>query len=236
MEHIKNKQGGIHMSFSNLFISYKIGLKDIKNTIPWAKLPRYRKVFIIIFFIGIIGSSIMHIFLKKYFFSFLPIGISLIIICIFLIIDSKKNNLKTMLKEHYIPYSKKRENMIVKILKEYNIDFENPNLLDMLINEAQYAQVKCDYISQLKKPLKMLSSVIIPIIVYVTKKIGDTATQSEMIKMATSVIAMILLIFSLMLFLEPIVKYLFYRDYYKYDELIYDLRQIKLFYTKKSNQ
>ena len=31
----------------------------------------------------------------------------------------------------------------------------------------------------------------------------------------------------------PIAKDLLYRDYRKYDELVYDLRQIKLFYAKE---
>lgn len=36
------------MRFCDLFISYKIGLKNIKNTIPFTKLPLYRKTFVII--------------------------------------------------------------------------------------------------------------------------------------------------------------------------------------------
>lgn len=36
------------MRFCDLFISYKIGLKSIKSTIPFTKLPLYRKIFVII--------------------------------------------------------------------------------------------------------------------------------------------------------------------------------------------
>jgi len=32
----------------------------------------------------------------------------------------------------------------------------------------------------------------------------------------------------------PIIKDILYRDYNKYDDFIYDLRQIKLFYAKKN--
>ena len=47
--------------------------------------------------------------------------------------------------------------------------------------------------------------------------------------MAAQIIAIVLLIFSL----TPIVKDILYHDYNKYGELIYDLRQIKLFMPKK---
>jgi len=51
--------------------------------------------------------------------------------------------------------------------------------------------------------------------------------------MAELVIILVLLIFSLIFSFILIIKDLFYRDYNKYTELIYDLRQIKIFYTKK---
>ncbi len=220
------------MRFSDLFISYKIGLKDTKSTIPFTKLPLYRKFFLIFFLAGIIISGILLIIFKLSFFSFIPVGLSLLSLIVFSIIDSRKNNLKTMLENHYIPYSQKRMNMTIKVLEKYNINIENLNSLDMLIDEAKYAQIQCDYLSQLKKPLKILSAVIIPIIVFVAEKIGNVVTQSEMLNMATLAIMLILLIFSLIFSLIPIVKDLLYRDYNKYEELIYDLRQIKLFYEK----
>ena len=119
-------------------------------------------------------------------------------------------------------------NMVIEILKKYNIDIDNLHSLDMIIDEAKLA----DYLFPLKKPLKTLSAIIIPIIVFVAKKIGDIDSQSEMIYMATETIILILLIFSLIFSLTPITKDLLYCDYRKYDELVYDLRQIKLFYSK----
>lgn len=61
------------------------------------------------------------------------------------------------------------------------------------------------------------------------------ASQSEMIIIATQIIAILLLIFSLIFSLTPIVKDILYHDYNKYGELIYDLRQIKLFYAKEDS-
>ena len=219
------------MRFCDLFISYKIGLKDTKSTIPFTKLPLYRKVFLVIFLTGIIISGILLIFIQNI-FSFIPMGLSLISLIIFAIIDSKKDNLRVMLENHYIPYSEKRMNMTIDVLKKYNIDIKNLDSLDMLITEAKYAQIKCDLFSQFKKPFKTLGAIIIPIVVFVAKKISETATETQMLNMAVLTIILILLIFSLIFSLVPIVKDIFYIDYNRYDEFIYDLRQIKLFYSK----
>ncbi|EFQ48966.1 hypothetical protein [Lactobacillus iners] len=222
------------MRFSDLFISYKIGLKDIKSSIPFTELPLYRKIFIIIFLTGIIISGILLIF-KQNIFSFIPIGLSLISLIIFAIIDSKKSNLSHMLENYYIPYSEKRMDMIIEVLKKYKINIENADSLDMLITEAKYAQAECDFLSQFEKPFKTLGAIIIPIVVFIVKKISESATPTDVIKMAALAIILILLIFSLIFSFVPIIKDLFYRDYNKYTELMYDLRQVKLFYTKKSN-
>ena len=53
------------MRFCDLFISYKIGLKGIKSTIPFTKLPLYRKIFVIIFFASAIVSGILLLFKRK---------------------------------------------------------------------------------------------------------------------------------------------------------------------------
>lgn len=186
------------MRFCDLFISYKIGLKSIKSTIPFTKLPLYRKVFVIILFASAIISGILLIF-KQTWASYIPLALGIISLIIFFIIDSMKRNLDS---------------------------------LNMLIEEAKQAQIQCDYIAPLKKPLKTLGAIIIPIIAFVAQKIGEAATQDEMITMATQAITLILLIFSLIFLLTPTIKELLYIDYNKYNEFIYDMRQIKLFYTK----
>ena len=219
------------MRFSDLFISYKIGLKNIKSIILFTKLPLYRKVFMIIFLAGAIISGILLIFMQNV-FSFIPAGISLISLIVFAIIDSRKSNLNVMLKSYYLPYSKKRMDMTIGVLKKYNINIDNLDSLDMLIMEATHAQTTCDFLSQFKKPFKTLGAIIIPIVVFVAKKISETATETQMLNMAGLAIILILLIFSLIFSFVPIVRDLFYRDYNRYNEFIYDLRQIKLFYSK----
>lgn len=106
------------MRFFDLFISYKIGLKNIKSTIPFTKLPPYRKIFIILLLVCSIISGIFLFFIKKW-VSFIPIAIGILCIIIFFIIDSTKRNLQVMLKEHYAPYSERRMKMVIDVLKQY---------------------------------------------------------------------------------------------------------------------
>ena len=184
------------MRFCDLFISYKIGLKNIKSTIPFTKLPLYRKIIVIILFASAITSGILLIF-RQTWASYIPIGLGVLSLIIFFIIDSTKRNLEVMLQQHYAPYSEKRINMTINVLT--------------------------------------LGAIIVPIIAFVAQKIGNAATTDEMITMAVQVIILVLLTFSLIFSLTPIIKDILYRDYNKYDDLIYDLRQIKLFYAKEND-
>lgn len=221
------------MRFCDLFISYKIGLKNIKSTIPFTKLQPYRKIFIILFLVSWIISAIFLFFIKNW-VSFIPITIGILCIITFSIIDSTKRNLQVTLKEYYAPYSERRMKMVIDVLKQYKIDINDFDSIDRLIEEAKLAQIQNDYIASLRKPLNTLGAIIIPIIAYIAQKIGDTATQTEIFTMAIQVIVLVLLVFSLIFSLAPIIKEIFYRDYNKYEELIYDLRQVKLFHSNKS--
>lgn len=103
------------MRFCDLFISYKIGLKDIKSTIPFTKLPLYRKIFVIILFASAIISVILSIF-KLTWIAYIPLALGVISFIVFLIIDSLKRNLEVMLNEHSSPYSEKRMQMTINVL------------------------------------------------------------------------------------------------------------------------
>lgn len=137
-----------------------------------------------------------------------------------------------MLNNYYIPYSKERINMTIDVLKKYNINIENSDILDMLIAEAKYAQTSYDFLSQFKKSFKTLATIIIPIVAFVAKKISEETTPILTLNIAILAISFIILISSLIFSFIPIIKDLLYPDYNKYNKLIYDLRQIKIFYAK----
>lgn len=223
------------MRFCDLFISYKIGLKEIKNTIPFSKLPFYRKIFVVITVaIAIIG--IILLLFKLEIASYITLLFALATFTVFIIIDSKKKNLDIMLNNYYSPFSKKRMNMLIKVLQSYGIDIHNYNLIDCLIDETQKAQIQSDYLAPLKKPFGILCTIIIPILAYTARKIGDAATEDEVITIALRIIILIILIFSLILLLAPTIKEILYSDYNKYNNLIYDLRQLKIFYINENHK
>ena len=62
------------MRFCDLFISYKFGLKDIKSTIPFTKLPLYRKIFIIILSV-LLSLSLIFILFNQTFYSHVSIAV-----------------------------------------------------------------------------------------------------------------------------------------------------------------
>jgi hypothetical protein len=221
------------MRFCDFFISYKIGLKGIQNIIPCTKLPLYRKIAVVTTFALILFGLILSFF-KKPIASLATYGIAIFLLLIFVIIDSTKSNLQLMLDEHYAPYSTDRMNMTINILEKYNIDITDKASIDLLISEAESAQLHSDYFLPLKKPLQVLGTIILPIVAYTAQKIGDAATSEEMLTMAIQIIIIAILIFSIVISITPIFKDICYRDYNKYNELIYDLRQIKLFYSKNN--
>ncbi|MFU9914845.1 hypothetical protein [Fannyhessea vaginae] len=225
------------MRFRDLFMSYKIRLQSTKGTIPFTELPLYWQVCMTVFFAGLIMTGILYVYIHSIhsYFTLIPFIISLLSVIIFSIIKSRKSNLNFMLTNYYIPYSNERIHMTIEVLREYNIDFNNVESLNMLIEEAKYAQTECDIFTRFQKPLKTFTAIIAPITVFTIQKVSEATTPTKMLYMGVLVIFSILVIFSLIFSFMPIVKNLLYRDYYKYNELMYNLRQIKLFYARKSN-
>ena len=81
--------------FCDLFISYQIGLKEIKNIIPFIKLPFYRKIFAILFFFEAVFAFVLTSF--KIHFGLYILALMIITLLVFFVIDSQKINLEIML-------------------------------------------------------------------------------------------------------------------------------------------
>ena len=223
------------MRFYDLFISYKIGLKNLKSTMPYTKLPRYRKIFVVTLFICAVISVITWI-LKWNMMSLIFVILIVVLGSVFGIVDSQNKNLKIMLNEHYIPYSEERMQMVIGVLEHYKIDIKDSTIIDMLIEEAERVRIQSDYLAPLKKPLKTLSAIIIPIVAYAVKNISDTMTEDKIMEMSILSIVVIIQAFALMFAFEPLLRALLYRDYDIYGEFIDDLKQIKIFYSQKDRK
>lgn len=219
------------MRFCDFFIDYKLGLKEIKNLIPFTKLPLYRKIAIVlVFVIAVIG--LIFCVTQKEILALITFGIAIILLIVFSIVDSSKKNPKNMLDNHYKLYSQNRMKMLISVLKNYNIQVTNSDIIDLLITEAKTAQIQCDYLLPLKKPFKALGAIIIPIVIYAAQKIADATTVNELLTISLQIIFIIICVFAIIIAIVPVIKDICYRDYNKYNELLYDLNQVKIFYSK----
>ena len=75
------------MRFCDFFISYKIGLKGIKNSIPFTQLPLYRKIAIILIFVVAL-SEMLLLFFNQSTLSIILLILALLFLSIFIFIDS----------------------------------------------------------------------------------------------------------------------------------------------------
>lgn len=220
------------MRFCDFFIEYKLGLKEISEYIAWPKLPLYRKICIIIMFICLSAFIIFSI-LQKDKLILLTTVFCVISLIVFLILDSTPKKQSQMLKEHYKPYSIKRINMVIKLLNNYNITQFDTERVDLLINQAKETQIAMDPFLPIIKPFKALCTIIIPISAYVAQKVADKSSVESLVIASIELICIIICIIVIFYALLPTLRNLLYRDYSKYDDLIYDLNQIKIFQPSK---
>ena len=222
------------MRFCDFFIEYKIGLKNIGDAIPWKDLPVYRKVFIITLFVVaalvLLFETAYILFQSKiYLLLFgMIIGVGSVILIVFSIIDSSEKNLKRMLYNHNSVYSYKRMNMLKLIFQKYGLDVTDSSTIDLLIKEAEKAQKKNSFTSP-KKGIKVLGAAIASIIVWVAQKIAEELPTEKLVVVALFVILIIACLIFIIYAFVPIFQDIVYRDNSKYNELIYDLRQLKIF-------
>lgn len=141
------------MRFCDLFIEYKIKLKNFNRSDKRNnKLLPYQKITLILFLICCIASAFLLVLLRNnLLIALVPLTIGFILLVVKYIIDSRKTNVETMLNNNCKPYSKGRMDMTIDVLKNYGINIDNPNTLDMLIAEAKFERRTWDFLSPYKK-------------------------------------------------------------------------------------
>lgn len=119
--------------------------------------------------------------------------------------------------------------MLKNVLQKYSLDAKDVSTIDLLIEEAERAQKENDPFISMKKSAEALGAGIIPIIIYVAKEIAEEFSTGKLLYMALLVIAIIICLLSIFFTVVPEIKNLVYRDNNIYNDLIYDLRQLKIF-------
>ena len=223
------------MRFCDFFIEYKLGLREISKYIKWSKLPLYRKICIVLMFICL-SMFILFAVLRKYIILFLIGILYFILLIVFLLLDSTRKKRLKMLNNHYKPYSRNRITMVINLLNKYNISQFDTERIDLLINEAHRTKILMDPFLPIIKPFKALCTIVIPISAYVAQKIADKSSIESLISVSIEMICIIICIFVALYALFILIKDLLYRDCSKYDDLINDLYQVKIFQSNNNFQ
>lgn len=212
------------MRFSTFMLSYKKKHKQLKSTITFRKLPFYQKIIVIIGFLMIIIGCCFKIAKCE-----LAFGITLLIGSIFIIIFLHKSLSDTrdlsVLIQNSKEYSTDRMNILLDL--ENNLPITTQKI-DLLIDEAKQAKQDANLFLPIKKPVKALSVLIVPITIYIIQQLFTSSNvgASNAILLLVYCIFIFVAVYTLIPFIEGIM-------YGIYDDLIYDLRQLKIFYVKE---
>lgn len=118
-------------------------------------------------------------------------------------------------------------NILLDLFKENNLPITTQKI-DLLIDETNQAKRDANLFLPLKKPVKALSVLIVPITIYIIQQLFTSSNvgASNAILLLVYCIFIFVAVYTLIPFIEGIM-------YGIYDDLIYDLRQLKIFYVKE---
>lgn len=220
------------MRFCDLFVEYKIRLDELSRNINVTRLtPGWINVLYILDIVLLADATIFG--LNKWWgicgiYLILMLLLSLVIPAIDYRICIKKR-----LEMRYKPYSEKRMRMVIELLMQYRVDITDEKAVNLLIQQAQQAQMERDVITAYNKRLKVLFGTIITAIACIAKQIIDDLQYEVLIKIAILILVVAIYAFALILVsdsLIDLVRRISYSDYDIYSDLIDDLRQIQIFY------
>ena len=216
------------MGFNVFFMDYKLGLRNMEEKNHWNELTKLRKKYII--------SEISLMLILFLFFAFIApedwirfMGCA-VVICtllpavIWIIKDIRK---RRMIEESYIPYSIAKTNMLIALLEDYGINLDkrdSVDKIDLLIQQAEENKIKDNPFIDVNKLLKLFGAIIIPVIAYIATKYAEGKPVEELIALVSFLVIAFVIVF--------LVIFLTRDDNISldiYDELIYDLKQLKIF-------
>ncbi len=222
------------MQFDIFFIEYKLRLKTISKHIVWSRLPLYRKIGIVVlcFLLLVVLTALLF---KNDKIILLTSILAIITDIVIFIIDSTPRHVSYMLNNYYKPHSHAKTTMIIKLLNDYNISEFDTDRISLLIQQVKEAQTKHNPFFPIVNPLmnliKYTSPIIISIGTYTAQELIEKNTLQLHFTLSEFVVILFAIIgmYTIFLVLAPILRNLIYWDNAKYDSLIYDLTQIKIF-------
>lgn len=222
------------MRFCDFFIDYKISRSGIKSRISWRDLPRYRKIILSAILSAVILWCLIQLYVDVIgWLSIILVIVLLVVLIICERIDSIPKHQKIMVDNYYSEYSKRRMKSIRELLVKYKIDPADFGKIDLLIEKAKIDKQFFAPFADIEKGGKLFITVVVPVLAYIFKRILDNnkevITDEIYVQIIASTIIIGVLIVAFVYALYPIIRRLLYRDEAKYDDLIDDLENIKIF-------
>lgn len=230
------------MDFYNLFSNYKRGHKVVKKTSE-AKYSRPKKIVLAVSFVFWVAFSIALLY-QQVLLSIILVVLSVAPSILFLVqvMLSDKNNKDVIDSEYSFcrtqnDYYLSRFRMVKTLLSKYGISTKDDERIKLLIDEAKEAQSACCKLFYLgESPFKDALLVISPILTVTLESFIKNISPNDAAVLSTNAALLILVAMLFYSILAPVLNGIVHPDYDIYDDFIYDLRQIRLFYSSKPNR
>ena len=218
--------------FNLIFNRYKL---DILSSNIWKsikELKLYEKIFLVVVILGVIASLVFSI-LEYSLGSLISVGIIIVSFIVVFIMRSLKKEKRRIVYESIEPYVNERVKKLINLLKEFKIDIENEENLDMLIELARKEQERYDVWKGLRNLFKGISTyVFIPIItIFLAEFFKDNDPWKIIIKAVVLLLICAAIVLVLYAFASN-VDGLFNADKNRLDYFIRDIEEVKVFRTK----
>lgn len=226
------------MRFNNFFVEYTLRLKEIDDK---AGMPEFLKVFLkILKVMGCVYGVLLIFFLlvlqNVVWVLIVIVAILLLIMWVVLKCYEFINRSK-LLNEYRKPYSRDRMKMLINLLKDYGIKLNSSDSfdkVDLLIKQAEEDKIKYRPFLFLYKFLQVFTSITIPVVAWVATKIAEGLTIENLIVIVFIYVVLVAMFLLCAFSIKSFIIEVIYPDYNKYEELIYDLKQLKIFYCNSN--
>ena len=218
-----------YVDFRDMFIEYKLGRKGL-NSLPLGKLPVHRIVFFAFVLVWAFITLIVGIMCEW------ELTISMIIFAIAFegtrLLDNTAKNLRHM-GILYRKYDIKRIKLILKVLKNAQIDFEDVDTIKLLIGQANEIKQKNCFAVLLVKYRSCFAALAMLVCELYGKKVFDNNIEMENIFLTLLLFGLygigMYFVFEAMIYVCAVIVE---PDFNAYDDFIHDLSQVILFKNK----
>lgn len=222
------------MDIRDLFLSYKIAIKedkDIKPVFSFCVLPLYRQIFIVLWFLSVVISAFLYFACDIRFMALFMIPV-LVYIVFIRILGNTKKNLKYM-EKLYNEYDNKKMKLTVSVLKKRGIDATDRNTLGHVIDELEKAQKESYMLEHFVKYHSILIGIITFLLSsFIQKTFGDVVVTNAILYVIYAIFvfsAVSIVMYAVLTAIVYTCLYCFGPDYFVYEEFIHDLKQVRIF-------